>query len=152
MKRFLSFSLLILLSSCTILSTIVVKTSDSGTKQGHIKYLNRINSKKEIYKAFKIIAQDELTHVNGNEYQIIIISDLPNTNDNSFISSGDKTLDAKRPSLRGYVEFHLQNDQVIFWESRDIIYPQYPNLEWHGILLDVAALAGYFSYLMLAGI
>ncbi len=151
-KPVLSFALLLTLSSCTILSSIVVKTSDSGTEQGHIKYLNRINSKKEIYKTFKLIALDESTQVNGSDYQIIIISDFPNSNNHSFISSGTKTIDPKRPSLRGYVEFHLQNDQVIFWESRDIIYPQYPNLQWHGILLDVAAAFGYFAYLMLAGI
>jgi len=117
-----------------------VNTSDSGTKQGHIKYLNRINSKKEIYKTFKIIAQDELTHVNGNEYQIIIISDLPNTRDNTFISSGDKTITAKRPSLRGYVNF-IYTMTKSFFGSHGILSIHstliYNGMEFYSILLPL---------------
>lgn len=141
--------LLFSMNSCVLIAEGVVLTSDTGTEVGHIKYVNRtLKTEKQIYQKYKIIDSDEVILLDGQEVQIIVASDLSFSNKKLKISSGKKLVNTEVPKLRTYIEFQLIDGKVKYWESYNLLYPQYPKLAFQALLLDLAVFAVFTSLTM----
>lgn len=130
----LSAGLLLLLSlnSCTMFFTGLGALYGAEHYEGHIDYMNRFETKEAILKRFEYVIKDEVVQSDAGSVEVIQVSVWPKKN--MHVTWGKEAIEYSTPDARGYIEFQLVKNRVVYWESHNTEFYRAPATPWFSML------------------
>lgn len=128
-----SFSL-IMLSGCSLISSMVSVATTNKRTSTHEEYINRFKSEEKIERKYHFLLSRQISLDSlGVETLTLIYSEKPNARYDFYTQYGTQKVDFELPEASAYVLFQLQNDEVVYWETRGIdenfnSYPYSPSI------------------------